>query len=184
MTNRFILFLLILFPSLALAQEEGHHVSGNRNKSFHSLTFVMAYAFVPNSFANNTNDILIVPVFGLNYDYQINKIWGLGFHTDIVLQQFKIEKHNSEDEVVRENPVSFAAVLFFKPHHSWKILGGYGVEMEKNENFQLIRIGVEYGIELPKEWELNFTFENDLKINSYYSTLLGIGFTKKLIKQH
>jgi len=72
---------------------------------------------------------------------------------------------------------------FFKPHHRWKILGGYGVEMEKNENFQLIRIGVEYGIELPKNWELDFTFEYDFKINGYYTLLLGIGFTKKFVKQ-
>ena len=72
---------------------------------------------------------------------------------------------------------------FFKPHHRWKILGGYGVEMEKNENFQLIRIGAEYGIELPKNWELGFTFEYDFKINGYYTLLLGIGFTKKFVKQ-
>jgi len=102
---------------------------------------------------------------------------------DILLQQFKIEKHGSDEEAVRKNLVSIAAIAFFKPHHRWEILGGYGVEMEKNENFQLIRIGAEYGIELPKNWELGFTFEYDVKIYGYYTVLLGIGFTKKFVKQ-
>ena len=140
-----------------------------------------ASAFIPNSFSDNTNDVLIVPAYGLNYDYQFNRKWGGGVHTDILLQQFKIEKHGSDEEVVRENPVSIAAILYFKPHHRWKILSGYGVEIEKNESFQLIRIGVDYGIELPKDWELGFTFENDFKINGYYTLMLGIGFTKKFV---
>jgi len=32
----------------------------------------MANAFMPNSFEDKTDDVLIVPVFGLNYNYQIN----------------------------------------------------------------------------------------------------------------
>ncbi len=164
-----------------MAQVNSRTVDISHEKGFHSLTLMLANAFVPNTFSDNTNDILIVPVYGLNYDYQISSKWGLGVHTDILLQQFKIEKHDSNEEVVRENPVSIAAILFFKPHHRWKIIGGYGIEIEKNENFQLIRLGIEYGIELPKNWELGFTFENDFKINGYYAMLLGIGFTKKII---
>lgn len=71
MTSKFILFLLILIPSVALAQEQID--SDDHDKSSHILTLVMASAFIPNPFSENTNDILIVPVYGLNYDYQINK---------------------------------------------------------------------------------------------------------------
>ncbi len=173
------MFLAVGFSNL-LAQEERNIAYENHKKSFHSLTLIAASAFIPNSFSDNTNDVLIVPVYGLNYDYQFNRKWGGGVHTDILLQQFKIEKHGSHEEVIRENPVSIAVILFFKPHNHWEILGGYGVEMEKNENFQLIRIGLEYSIEIPKNWELGFTFVNDFKINGYYTMLLGIGFTKKL----
>ncbi len=183
-TIQSILILLILTSTVALAQEDKSIHSDNHSKSFHSLTLMAANAFIPNSFSDDTNEILIVPVYGLNYDYQFNRKWGLGVHTDILLQQFKVEKQSNHEEVVRENPVSITAILFFKPHHRWKILGGYGIEIEKNENFQLLRIGVEYGIELPKNWELGFAFEGDFKINGYYSMLLGIGFTKKFVKQH
>ena len=177
-----MIYLLLSIPIEAFGQEDGQTCAND--VSYHSLTLVTASAFVPNSFSDNTNDILIVPVYGLNYDFQFNRKWGAGFHTDIVLQQFKVETHDNHKELIRENPVSIAAIIFFKPHHRWKILGGYGVEVEKNENFQLIRIGVEYGIEIPKNWELGFIFENDFKINGYYTMLLGIGFTKKFVKQH
>ncbi len=180
MINKLIIFLLLPISFEAPAQD-GVHSDSNAN-SFHSLTLMAASAFIPNTFSDNTNDVLIVPVYGLNYDYQINSKWGLGIHIDILLQQFKVETHNNHEELIRENPVSIVAVMFFKPHHRWKILWGYGLEAEKNENFQLIRIGVEYGIELPKNWELGFTFENDFKVNGYYTLLLGIGFTKKFVK--
>jgi hypothetical protein len=169
---------------VTLAQDEGPTDSNNHDDSFHSVTLVIGSAFMANSFSDNSNDVLVVPAYGLNYDYQINRKWGVGVHTDILLQQFKIEKHDSHEEVVRENPVSIAAILFYKPHHRWKIIGGYGIEMETHENFQLVRIGVEYSIELPKKWELDFMFENDFKINGYYTMLLGVGFTKKFVKQH
>jgi hypothetical protein len=172
--------LSIVVLMLTVLNTQAQNAKNSEDVPFHSLTLVMASAFIPNSFSDNSNDVLIVPAYGLNYDYQISSKWGLGVHTDILLQQFKIEKHDSNEEVVRENPVSIAAILFFKPHHRWKIIGGYGIEIEKNENFQLIRLGIEYGIELPKNWELGFTFENDFKINGYYTMLLGIGFTKKL----
>ena len=183
--KKYLIIILLFVSSFNLgAQTELHTASTHHKNSFHSISLVMANAFIPNSFADETNDVLIVPVFGLNYDFQINDHWGLGVHSDILLQQFKIEKHGSHEELIRENPIALCAMFFYKPNHHWKILSGYGIEIEKNENFQLLRFGVEYGIELPKNWELGFTLENDLKINGYYTLLLGIGFTKKFIKQY
>ena len=121
---------------------------------------------------------MIVPAFGLNYDYFFNARWGLGVHSDILMQQFKVEKHNNHEEVVRENPIALCGMLFLKLHHRWAIFAGYGVEMEKHENFQLVRIGAEYGIELPKKWELGFSLEFDYKLEAYNSLLFGIGFSK------
>lgn len=176
----FLSAIVLLVSSFNLnAQTEEHTVSIHNDKSIHSISFVMANAFMPNSFADETNDMLIVPVFGLNYDYQINGHWGLGFHSDILLQQFKIEKHGSEEELIRENPIALCAMVFYKPNHHWKILAGYGMEFEKHENLKIIRAGLEYGIELPKNWELAFLLEFDYKINTYWSIVPGIGFSKR-----
>ena len=138
----------------------------------------MGNAFINNSFTTDTDNVLIVPAFGLNYDFFINAKWGLGVHSDILMQQFKIEKHNDHEEIVRENPIAICGILLFKPHHRWTLVAGYGVEVEKHENFQLIRIGAEYGIELPKNWELGFSLEFDFKPKAYNSLLFGVGFSK------
>ena len=114
----------------------------------------MAYSFIDNSFSDQTSDILIVPTFGFNYDYFLNAVWGIGLHTDILLQQYKVEKHGGHEEILRENPVGIAGMVLFKPHHQWTLMAGYGIEVEKHENFQMIRAGIEYCIPLPKYCEL------------------------------
>ena len=153
-------------------------------KPIHSITLMLGHAFIPNSFSENTNDLLITPSYGFNYDYQPIEKWGVGIHTDIILQQFKVEQNGSNEEIIRENPVSVAGLLFFKPHHQWKILAGFGFELEKHKTFQLIRFGLEYGIEISNHWELGFSIENDYKISGYNNLLLGVNFTKKLSKHN
>ncbi len=128
-----------MFGNISMAQE--HNEVANHNIGSHRLTLIMGNAFINNSFTDETDNILIVPAFGLNYDYFFNAKWGLGVHSDILMQQFKIEKHNDHEEIVRKNPIAICGILLFKPHHRWTLVAGYGVEVEKHENFQLIRIG-------------------------------------------
>jgi len=157
-----------------------HHTDVEHGSSGHKITLVMAYSLINNSFEDQTNGILIVPTIGFNYDYFFNARWGFGLHTDILLQQYKVEKHGSHEEILRENPVGLAGMVLFKPTHRWTLMAGYGVEVEKHENFQMIRIGIEYGIALPKHWELGFSLEFDYKIKTYSSLMFGVGFSKML----
>ena len=178
-------FLIIHWAGLAAQNHEdetdAHHGTDTEHgRSGHKITLVMAYSFIDNSFSDQTGDILIVPTFGFNYDYYLNARWGLGIHTDILLQQYKVEKHGSHEEILRENPVGIAGMLLFKPNHRWTLMAGYGVEVEKHENFQMIRTGVEYGIALPKHWELGFSLEFDYKINTHNSLMFGVAFSKML----
>ena len=87
-----------------------HSVLGAR------LTAIMGYSLIDNSFLPESNDILIVPTIGLNFDYFVTEDWGLGLHSDILLQQFKVETHNGHEEIIRENPITLAAMGLFKPH--------------------------------------------------------------------
>lgn len=169
----------------AFAQHENeidsdeHHTQSIRH---HKLTAVMAYSFIPNSFDENTDAVLIVPTIGLNYDYWFHSKWGVGLHNDIVLQQFKVEKHGGHEELIRENPVAICAMGLYSPLSSWTIMGGYGVELEKHDNIQLVRLGLEYGIHLPKNWELGFALEFDYKFKTYGSLMFGVAFSKILSK--
>lgn len=176
--------VLMLYGLVLAAQnhedstDAAHGTDAEHGRSGHKITLVMAYSFIDNSFSDQTSDILIVPTFGLNYDYFFNARWGLGLHTDILLQQYKVEKHGGHEEILRENPVGLAGMVLFKPNHRWTLMAGYGVEVEKHENFQMIRTGVEYGIALPKHWELGFSLEFDYKIKTYSSLMFGVGFSK------
>jgi hypothetical protein len=183
-SHKMFLYLLLICLTVAgtgnscQAQENVHVNNEKHSHGFHKFTGIMAFAFVDNSFSDQGNELLIVPALGLNYDYMINHKWGFGLHSDILLQQFVAEAHGSKKEIVRENPVAITGILTYKPHHRWAIMGGYGIEFEKQKNLHLIRIGAEYGIELPKEWELGFSLEFDFKPDAYNSLLFGLGFIK------
>ena len=177
--------LIIQGLSLAAQNQEDvtdvHHGNDAEHSSLgHKITLVMAYSFIDNSFLEENDAIRIVPTFGFNYDYFFHARWGFGIHTDILLQQYKVEKHGSHEEILRENPVGIAGMVLFKPNHRWTLMAGYGVEVEKHENFQMVRTGVEYGIALPKHWELGFSLEFDYKINTHSSFMFGVAFSKML----
>ncbi len=181
MKNTMLIVIIIslgLVTFTASAQEEAHSKKHKHNDGFHRMTMIAGYAFIDNSFTEESDDILIVPAFGLNYDYLFRGLWGFGLHTDILLQQFKVEEKKSSEVLIRENPIAVCGMFLYKPHHRWTFFSGYGIEFEKHENFQLVRIGAEYGIELPKNWELGFSLEFDYKPEAYNSLLIGIGFSK------
>jgi hypothetical protein len=68
----------------------------------------------------------------------------------------------------------------YKPLKHFSILGGIGEELEKNESFTLVKIGMEYAFELPKSFELSISFQYDNKLDAYDTWLLGVGFSKLL----
>lgn len=180
-------FLLLVTTQFLAFQTFGQHVAVESNQHstdapFHKISLITANSIITNNVTENSDGIFVIPTFGLNYDYFFNNRWGIGFHNDVVLQQFKVERHDDERELIRQNPVAVCGVVSYKPHHRWTLLGGYGVELEKNENISLFRFGLEYGIELKNNWELGFNAEYDHKIKAYSSFMFGIGFSKILGK--
>lgn len=122
--------------------------------------------------------VFIVPTWGLNYDFWLSEKWAIGLHTDLVLQQFKIKEKESAQVIERSNPLAVTGVALFKPWEKWTALLGLGREFEKNESFNMLSVGVEYGIELPDSWELNVNLIFDSKIEAYDTWMFGIGFSK------
>ena len=176
----FVIFLIVITPySLAQQAEMSHNNQHAEHEGpGHRVTLVMAYSVLKNHVDESTNNILVVPTFGLNYDFFFHQKWGVGLHSDIVLQQFKVEKHDGHAELIRENPVAVCVVGLFKPLPSLTLIAGYGIELEKHENIQLLRLGVEYGFHLPGNWELGFALEFDKKFDTYNSWVFGAGFSK------
>ena len=184
--KKFVL-LIIFFTTISKAICQHESIGNNipeHEAPFHKISLVMANSLISNNVEENSNTLLLVPTFGVNYDYFFHKRWGIGLHNDILLQQYKVERHDNKEELERENPVAVCGILSFKPHHRWTLLGGYGVELEKNESINLFRFGVEFGIPLKDHWELGFNAEYDHKIKAYSSFMFGVGFSKILFKKH
>ena len=184
MKKTVLIFVLQLLVFQVFSQREHADDEGSQVAPFHKITLVTANSLINNIIDENSNSLLLVPVFGFNYDYFFHNSWGIGLHNDLVLQQYEVERHDNSEELVRENPVAVCGIISFKPHHRWTLLGGYGVELEKNENISLFRFGLEYGIELKNNWELGFNAEYDQKIKAYSSFMFGIGFSKILFNMH
>lgn len=177
--KEYIFTFLLLFGLLQLnAAQSELEKQGTHNVKHHKVTIITANSFVQNSISSQPNEVLIVPTFGFNYDYFFHDKWGVGLHTDVLLQQYKIESHDNKDILTRENPVALCAMLVYKPLSRFIVVGGFGQELEKNHTLDMIRLGIGYEIPIQKHWEIGFDLEYDYKFKTYGTWMIGVGFSK------
>ena len=149
--------------------------------SFHRVTLALGHAHVPAGVKENGNkEWLILGAWGLDYDYWFHPKWAVGLHSDVTLENFEVEDSGDETDGVLERSYPFATTLVgvFKPGEHFSIVLGAGGEFAKEGSLFLIRGGLEYGWELPGEWELGISVTNDFKVNTYDSWMLGLGVSK------
>jgi hypothetical protein len=176
----FIIFLVFLLGGVRVnAQTESENPLEEEASGKHRLTILMANAFIPaaDNIAGQSN-MFIVPAWGINYDYWINDRIGFGVHNTLILQQYKIEKSREEIIIERSFPVVITGELLFKPMENLLVSAGAGRELEKQESFTVVNLGLEYGFELGKGLELSLNLLYDNKIDAYDSWMFGVGFSK------
>jgi len=132
---------------------------------------------------------IIVPSFGLNYNYVFSEKWGIGLHNDIILEDFVVKDaspndpttRNTEAEIVaieRGRPISMALMAIYKPIKNLGIMAGGGMEFSSHEDYVVIRFGLEAPFHLPKHWEVFGVLSYDIMIDAYSSLTYGIGVVK------
>ena len=171
-------FLLLLGQLQLITAQSEHEKHVTHHSKQHKITLITANSFVQNSISLQPNELLIVPTFGFNYDYFFHDKWRVGLHTDVLLQQYKIESHDNKDILTRENPVALCAMLVYKPLSRFIVVGGFGQEFEKNHTLNMIRLGIGYEIPIQKHWEIGFDLEYDYKFKTYGTWMIGVGFSK------
>lgn len=175
-----LISLLLLVAMVAKAQEEKNDAD-KEEKYRHRFTVMMANSHIPNmDGVEGQNKFSIVPTWGFDYDFWFNSKWAIGLHNDFVLQQYKVIKEHDETIVERSYPFGTCIAVIYKPFYHLAFISGFGMEIEKNESFGMWKIGIEYGFELPKAWELSLNLQYDNKLKAYDSFLFGIGISKKL----
>lgn len=173
-----VLLLQIFFGTSSFAQEGGHEVF----HAHHKLGLMIGHTQVSEGVdENGRKKWLALPSWSINYNYQFNKKWAIGLHSDIITETFKVEDHlNGENNTVieRSKPVATAIMASFKPGKHFNYLLGAGGEFASSANYFLIRVGLEYEYHLNHSWEFNACIANDLKVNAYNSFTIGMGITK------
>lgn len=170
-----LLVVSTICPGYGIAQEKSIDAgSSSQNK----LTLSISHTHVPGGINDFGDKVwLALPSWGLDYDRSISKRWGLGIHTDLVIQDFSYEE---EEGIIRKRtkPLATALVASYKATPHFTLIAGGGGEFAPEGTLSLIRIGTDYGWELPKKWELTISVMADFKINAYNAWVLGIGVSK------
>lgn len=169
-----------MFQQMAFAQEESVEIEEEKLEKRHHIALVMSHAWVRQGRnAEGEKEFLVVPSFSFDYNYWINEKWAIGLHTDFLNENFFVE--TSKGEILeRDRPIAPALMGVFKPFERWVFSIGFGREFADEESFTLTRFSVEYGVELPKDWEVFGFLSQDFRWNAYDVTTLGIGLAKRL----
>lgn len=142
----------------------------------HRIALLLGHTHVP---ANAEGDGMLIPSWGLDYEYWFNPRWGLGLHTDLELQTFLIDR-SGEDLLERDYPLVLTLDALYKPWKGLVIQLGPGYELERNENFYLVRVGLEYEIEMGhRNWDLSPSVFYDTRIDAYDSWSIALGVGKR-----
>ena len=117
-----------------------------------------------------------IPSWGLDLEYWFNEKWAIGLHNDIELQAFIVEEIDDEF-LERDYPLVLTLDAVYKPWKGLVFQFGPGYEIERTEDFFLLRAGIEYEIEFGHHWDVspNVFYDTRFEANDTWSVALGIG---------
>jgi hypothetical protein len=166
---------LFLFSLQASAQhhQAAHHEEDHRGFRVAAL---IGHTLIPTESADAQ---VFIPSWGLDVEYWFSSRWGLGLHNDIEIESFIILGPEGE-EIERVNPLVMTLDLLYRPWGGLVLLAGPGIEIERDNNFQLFRLGVEYEIPIGNHFDLAPSIFYDQRLGDGYQTwnfALGVGKT-------
>ncbi len=175
--------MVLLLGSSCYGQEEKMEKEAAEEKEGRhniSLTIGHEHSFNGRN-EEGKKEFLILPFWGLDYNFRISPKFSLGLHTDFVIENFKVEKNlegGPEEIVERTRPVAPALMGFYKFCRHWSVGLGMGGEFAKEENYWLNRLAVEYGAEIRRGWEVFGSFQYDFRWKAYDTWTIGLGIAK------
>ncbi|MBD0283963.1 MAG: hypothetical protein ICV51_04205 [Flavisolibacter sp.] len=176
--------LIFIIICIALNTHAQENETSPESSLHHRVSLIFSHTHIPAvNKEGGDKKTFIVASLGVNYELWLNRKWAVGLHNDLLMQSFNIENKPDGAIIKREFPVVTALVGVYKPWRHWTFFGGPAKEFEKNETFTVIKTGVEYGVQLPKTWEVAVGVDYDTKIRGYDSWLVGIGIGKNFLRK-
>lgn len=184
-----IITLTFLFTFLGTSAFAQHAETSNDHdnemhhsmKSSHRLTLGLGHTYLSEGVVDGKKQWLALPSWSFNYDYWVADHWAVGLQLDFISESFIIED-GEDEEIERSFPISFVPSAIFKPGKHIAFIAGIGAEYTENETLTLTRLGVEYGVEMPKGWEFSAIFLWDNKWNHYNSWSIALGVSRIISK--
>ena len=140
----YLIFLIVaIVSSTAFAQDHEPEEVFKHNRV--SLTF--GHTHIPRGSPGvNNSSSLVVPSWGLNYEYWFSRKWALGLHNDTEIATYVVED-NTGSTIERERPVIVSLVGIYNPWKGLEFVAGFGREFETHKSFWVYRAAIEYEIE-------------------------------------
>ncbi|MBN7809392.1 hypothetical protein J0A68_00400 [Algoriphagus sp. H41] len=165
-------FLLVYHP--CRAQEERAEETELPRK--HSVSVGLGHIQVAKGFQEGQKKWLALPSWALDYNYRINPRWNIGMQNELILSDFEVESEEGNGQVItRSTPLSSIFVAGYRPWEYLTLFAGAGGEFAKEENFAMVRLGIEPSMEIRERLELLASLVYDFKINGYNSFGLSLG---------
>jgi hypothetical protein len=139
------------------------------------IALVLGHTFVPTA---HTPEYTAIPSWGVDLEYWFNAQFGLGLHNDLEIESFIVIGSEGE-EIDRVYPVVLTLDALWRPYKGWVLQAGPGIELEQEENYFVVRFGLEYEIELSHHWDLVPTFFYDSRQGAYDTWSIGLGVGKR-----
>lgn len=153
-------------------QSRSHSMQGT-----HRITLGLGHTSVSEGKIDDKTEWLSMPSWSLNYDYWISEKFSVGLQNDLIVESFKITDHE-EEEIERHYPLTTVPVILYKPWNNFSFLGGVGAEFSGGHALWLTRLGAEFGVHIPGNWEAGAALVWDGKWNHYNSYGILFSFSK------
>lgn len=149
--------------------------SQNHKESNHRVAFVLGHSYI----SLDNNEVLAIPTFGLDYEYWLGEHFGLGVFSDIELITNEVSPSIDGESIEREYPLVFTFDVLWNPVEHWEFVLGPGFVAEKGELVSLVRLGIEYDLELGHHWDVAPNFFYDKMFDGNHAVSIGIGIGKR-----
>ncbi|GGZ77584.1 hypothetical protein GCM10007028_13570 [Algibacter mikhailovii] len=164
--------VLILLGNLNLMAQETRSEEPELKNSF-LLNF--GYTHIPGSseLHSEASGDVFVPAIGFDYSREISERWELILMLDFELGKYLV----LSKELNRENAFMVLGGASYELFSFFKVMAGLGIELEKNENLFVTRLGGEFIHELNGPWGLMAGAYWDYKQEyATYSLVVGVGY--------
>lgn len=169
------IFFLMAMVVQVNAQEYKENAHKQTDGSGFRIAGVIGHTLVNTEGVDNA----FVPSWGLDFEYWFNHTWGIGLHNDIEIETFIIQSSNGE-EIERVNPLVLTLDALYQFGGGFVLTVGPGVELEPDESFYLVRLGVEYEKDITDSFYLLPNVFLDQRFDGYNTWTVGLGVGLKL----